>query len=209
MIGLFGGTFDPVHFGHLRVAVEIYEALALDELRFIPCHQPPHRPAPVASSEQRVRLLQAALEDMPGFSVDERELARDGSSYTIDTLQSFRDDDMQQSICLLVGMDAFAGLTSWHRWTEIIGLCHLVVMTRPDSEDKVTGELSDFVSRHVTDDVSRLSNQPAGLLYFQSVTALDISASRIRTLLAAGRSADYLSPLAVINMIKNENIYSG
>jgi len=209
MIGLFGGTFDPVHFGHLRPAVEVYEALGLNELRFIPCHRPPHRAKPVASSGQRVRMLKAALEGLPGFSVDERELQRDGPSYTIDTLQSFSDEGMQQPVCLVVGMDAFSGLADWHRWTEIMEYCHLIVMNRPDNKIPQTGELADFISRHATDDSRRLSSQAVGLLYFQPVTALDITASRIRQWLAAGQSTDFLLPASVMNIINNENIYAG
>jgi nicotinate-nucleotide adenylyltransferase len=209
MIGIFGGTFDPVHFGHLRPAVEVYEALGLDELRFIPCHQPSHRPAPFASSEQRVRLLHAALEGFSGFSIDERELRRNGTSYTIDTLQSFWDEGMQQPVCLVVGMDAFAGLAGWYRWTEIMEYCHLIVMNRPDNKIPQTGELSDFISRHETDDIRRLSEQATGLLYFQPVTALDITASRIREWLAEGRSTDFLLPAPVLDIINEENIYAG
>lgn len=209
MIGIFGGTFDPVHFGHLRPAVEVYEALGLDELRFIPCHQPPHRPAPFASSEQRVRLLRAALEGFPGFRVDERELQRNGPSYTIDTLRSFRDEGRHQPVCLVMGMDAFAGLASWHRWTEIMEYCHLIVMNRPDNKVPQAGELPDFISRYETDNTRRLSEQAAGLLYFQTVTALDITASRIRQWLAEGRPTDFLLPAAVLDILEKENIYTG
>jgi nicotinate-nucleotide adenylyltransferase len=209
MIGILGGTFDPVHFGHLRPALEVREALALDEIRLIPCHIPPHRPQPHATAGQRVAMLEAAVRAHPAFRIDTRELQRDGPSYTFDTLASLREELGDAGLCLLVGMDAFGGLTTWHRWDELIGLCHLVVMTRPGADVPAGGELAGFIRRHRVTEPAGLRRQPAGLLLFQPVTALAISASRLRELLAAGLSPAFLMPEAVIEIINREGLYRG
>ena len=207
MIGVLGGTFDPVHFGHLRPALEIHETLALDEIRLVPCRLPPHRSPPQASTDQRLSMLEAAVRSYPAFRVDRRELERDGPSYTFDTLASLREELVGVGLCLLVGMDAFGELTTWHRWRELTGLCHLVVMTRPGAAVPARGELADFIGQHRVPDPARLRRQPAGLLLFQPVTPLAISASQVRKLLAAGRSPAFLMPEAVIEIINREGLY--
>ena len=209
MIGILGGTFDPVHFGHLRTALDVYEALALDRLRLIPCHLPPHRDRPVATSNQRVSMLEAAVRDYPVFDIDQRELGREGPSYTFDTLLSLRTELGSVGLCLLIGMDAFRDLTTWHRWRELIGLSHLVVMTRPGVEIPGQGELADFISQHQVSDAGELRQQAAGGLLFQPVTRLEISATDIRMRLAEGRSAAFLVPEAVRKIINHENLYQG
>jgi nicotinate-nucleotide adenylyltransferase len=209
MIGILGGTFDPVHFGHLRPALEVQEALALEELRLIPCHIPPHRSQPHASAAQRVAMLEAAVQAHPAFRIDTRELQRHGPSYTFDTLVSLREDLGDTGICLLMGMDAFGGLTTWHRWNELIDLCHLVVMTRPGADIPYDGELEDFIRRHRVSDAVQLQGLPAGRVLFQPVTALAISASRLRALLAEGLSPAFLTPEAVIEIINQEGLYRG
>jgi nicotinate-nucleotide adenylyltransferase len=209
MIGLLGGTFDPVHFGHLRPALEVHEALALEEVRLVPCHIPPHRPQPHASAEQRVAMLAAAVGRHPAFRVDRRELQRDTPSYTFDTLVSLRAELGDAGLCLLLGMDAFRDLPTWHRWRELIGLSHLVVMTRPGAHVPARGELAGFIRRHRVREAAGLRRQPAGLLLFQPVTALAISASRLRQLLAAERDPAFLLPDAVIEIINREGLYRG
>jgi nicotinate-nucleotide adenylyltransferase len=207
MIGILGGTFDPVHFGHLRPALDVQQALGLDEVRLVPCHIPPHRPQPVADGPQRVAMLEVAVHDYPEFSVDRRELERDGPSWTFDTLTSLRSELGTRSLCLLIGMDAFHELPTWHRWHELIDLCHMIVMTRPGSEFHAGGELEDFVSQHRVMDPAGLENHAAGRVLFQAVTQLEISATRIRTLLAQGASAGFLVPEAVLEIIRREGLY--
>jgi nicotinate-nucleotide adenylyltransferase len=207
MIGILGGTFDPVHFGHLRPALEVHEALALEEIRLVPCHIPPHRSEPHASTVQRVAMLEAAVRTCPAFRIDTRELHRDGPSYTVDTLLSLREELGDTGLCLLMGMDAFGELTSWHRWGELIELCHLVIMTRPGADVPAGGELAGFIRGHRVPEADGLRRQPAGLLLFQPVTALAISASRLRQLLAEGLSPAFLMPEAVIEIINREGLY--
>jgi nicotinate-nucleotide adenylyltransferase len=209
MLGILGGTFDPVHFGHLRPALDIQQALGLEEVRLIPCHIPPHRPQPVADAPMRVAMLEAAICNYPEFRIDRRELEREGPSWTFDTLTSLRTDLGAVSLCLLIGLDAFRELPAWHRWHELINLCHMVVMTRPGSEFHPGGELEDLVNRHRIMDPAELEKHSFGRILFQDVTQLEISSTRIRSLLARGENAGFLAPEAVLEIIRREGLYRG
>ena len=208
MIGLLGGSFDPVHFGHLRPALEIQQYLGLEAVRLVPSHVPPHRPQPVAPAQQRVAMLNAAVANYPVFSVDRRELDREGVSYTLDTLKSFREEMTGATLCLLMGADAFLGLTSWHRWHELTDYCHIVVMNRPGVQLPEQGELADFIRLHRVMDAEKLGTQAAGLLLFHQVSQLEISATAIRKLLASGGDAGFLLPERVLDVVRNENLYT-
>ena len=208
MIGILGGCFDPVHFGHLRPALEIQQFLGLDEIRLVPCHVPPHRPQPVASQQQRVAMLNAAVANYPVFAVDSREFDREGPSYTLDTLKSLRADMAGTTLCLLLGMDAFLGLTSWHRWHELTDYCHLVVMNRPGAKLPEQGELADFIRQHQVMDAGKLGSQSAGLLLFHQVSQLEISATEIRKLLGSGGEAGFLLPERVLDIVRSEGVYA-
>ncbi len=209
MLGIYGGTFDPVHYGHLRTALEVKDALGLAELRFLPCRIPPHRGSPGASPSQRMRMLELALESAgPGFSLDPRELKREGPSYMVDTLASLRDEFADRPICLIVGLDAFCGLPSWHRWLELPRLAHIVVMKRPDSpEPEWIPGLAEIVRERRVERGESLQSQPAGGIVFLSVTQLAISATGIRGLIAEGKSPRYLLPDPVLEMIFKEGVY--
>jgi nicotinate-nucleotide adenylyltransferase len=208
MIGILGGTFDPVHFGHLRPALEIRQALGLDHVRFIPNRVPPHRETPWLESAQRLALLRTAIDGEPGFVLDPRELERDGASYMVDTLDSLRADFPQQRLCLILGMDAFLGLGKWRQWQRLPELCHLIVACRPgfvwpDTHSQLLHELP----AELATTAAELAAQAGGRILLQSVTQLDISSSYIRAELAQGRSVRYLMPDAVwkqlTEMVKN------
>lgn len=206
-LALLGGTFDPIHFGHLRTALEVREALGLDEVRFTPCRQPPHRVA-VASPEARVKMLELALAGAADFVLDTRELRRPGPSWMIDTLAALRAElGAATPLCLILGHDAFLGLPGWHRWRELPDLSHLVVMTRLGAKPQWPEELATHLNGRVVDGPDRLRAAPCGSVRFQPVTALDISASRIRVLLRTGRSARYLLPDAVLDFIQSSGLY--
>ena len=215
MIGIFGGTFDPVHYGHLRPALEIVTALGLDEMRFIPAAQPPHRQAPQASVIQRREMLQLALADQPGFVLDDRELTREGPSYMIDTLISLRAElGPSRPLCLVLGWDAFAGLDSWHRWQELLDVAHIVIAQRPALETQSGGKpieippsLLSLLSENLTEQLSQLKTHPAGSLYQVEVTQLAISASMIRADCASGKSCRYLLPEPVYQYIQRTGLY--
>lgn len=207
-IGILGGTFDPIHYGHLRPALELLERLALHEIRFIPSRQPPHRTAPGAAPAQRLAMLERAIADQKGFILDDREMRRQGPSYMVDTLASLRAQfGEERSLCLLLGQDAFAGLESWHRWRDIIELAHIVVAARPGYELSLDGELAALTAARRLEDADRLGAQPAGGILFQPVTPLDISATAIRALLAQKRSPRYLLPEAVRTYLSEQGLY--
>jgi len=208
MIGLFGGTFDPVHYGHLRCALELQEALRFAEFHLVPCRIPPHRGVPHASAEQRLEMLNAALDGTVGLSIDSRELARPGPSYSVDTLREVRAEIGATPLCLIIGMDAFNGLDRWHRWEELIDLAHIVVAHRPGWTPPEQGPVADLLHRQGVVDVQPLRMQPAGCVLPWTVTGLDISASAIRAMVAAGRNPRYLLPDAVLEIIAREHLYA-
>jgi len=205
MIGVLGGTFDPVHFGHLRPALEVMQAIGLEQVRFLPNRIPPHRETPWLDVENRLELLKTAIGDQSGFELDERELQREGHSYMVDTLESLRTDFPSHPICLILGMDAFLGIKQWHQWQRIPELCHLVVTTRPGFE--MNGDFIQQLPVTLVAKASGLSEVAAGRILLQSVTQLDISASHIRAMLAQGQSVRYLLPdevnIKLMKMVKN------
>jgi nicotinate-nucleotide adenylyltransferase len=208
-IGILGGTFDPVHFGHLRPALEVYQELKLQEVRLIPSRVPPHRKPPVASAEQRLAMVRAAIADEPGLTVDTRELERPGPSYTVDTLASLRAEIGPAPLCLIVGADAFGSLHTWHRWKELIGLGHIVVIQRPGTILPTQGEVVDLLQGRYTQDRARLAESPSGWVFHLPVTQMGISGSHIRALLAAAKSPRYLLPDSVWEIIQQQGIYEG
>lgn len=207
-IGILGGTFDPVHFGHLRTAMELLECLPLAEVRFVLCRVPPLGKTPVATVEDRLAMLTAAVAEAPRFVVDERELGRDGPSYSVDTLESLRADFPDRPLCLIVGMDAFASLPAWHRWEELLSLAHVVVAHRPGAPLPDGEAISRLVSRHRTCDPADLAGKPAGRILLHAVTQLDISSSAIRETLSRGESPRYLLPDAVLDLLQSNGCYT-
>lgn len=197
-LALFGGTFDPIHIGHLSVAWEAAELLDA-EVRLMPASVPPHRSAPTASAEQRVAMLRAALRGQSRLTLDTRELDRSGPSYTIDTLDEFRQEFGDRPLVLLLGADAFAGLRSWQRWRDLFDVAHIGVINRPGVDTFISVELERAVAPRRTDDPAVIREQPAGRVIELTVTPLEISASRIRELLAAGRDPRYLLPAGLFD----------
>jgi len=196
-LALLGGTFDPVHIAHLRVAWEAAETLDA-EVRLMPANVPPHRPAPMASAEQRVRLLEAALRGQSKMALDTRELRRAGASYTFDTLRELRAEiGPQQALILLVGADAFAGFATWHRWREIFAFAHIAVLTRPGHHPGLPAGLAAEIAQRRVTRASELQLTASGCVFDLPVTPLEISASAVRALLAAGREPRWLLPDAL------------
>jgi len=197
-LAIFGGTFDPVHLGHLSVAWEASELLDA-EVRLMPAHVPPHRPAPTATPEQRVAMLQAALQGQNRLTLDTRELRRQGPSYTIDTLRELRGELGERPLVLLLGADAFAGLPSWQSWHELFDYAHIGVLNRPGIEAAWSVDLTlEILPRRVSDP-PLLHASPAGKMIELAVTPLEISATRIRDLLAEGRDPRYLLPCGLFD----------
>lgn len=192
-LAILGGTFDPVHLGHLCVAWEASELLDA-EVRLMPANVPPHRPAPIASVEQRVALLRAALVGQDRLGLDLRELERAGPSYTVDTLAALRAEYDTRPLVLLVGADAFAGLATWHRWRELFELAHIGILSRPGDQRVWPAALHAAVAGRHVEQVAALHAQSAGRVIGLDLTPLEISSTRVRALLAEGRMPRYLLP---------------
>ena len=207
-IGLFGGTFDPIHYGHLRTAFELWQSLKLAEVRFLPSGGPPHRDETVASAELRLAMVKAAVADQPAFVVDDREVRRTGLSYSVDTLTELRNENPDRSLCLLLGMDAFLGLPSWHRWRELLELTNLVVVNRPGWKAPLSGPLGEVLVDRGTGTIMDLHDQKAGRIYVHAVTQLEISSTELRQQLVAGRDPRYLVADPVRRIIIETGCYA-
>ncbi len=208
LLGIFGGTFDPVHSGHLRAMLELRDTLSLDQLIVMPCGVPAHRPPPVAPAEARVAMLEAALNDFEGAVIDRRELERDGVSYTVDTLLAMKDESPGTSLCLLLGQDAFLGLPGWHRWSELFGLAHIAVARRPGGSLLMPPPLADAVRGRRCDSPAELRASESGRVIFCETSQLEISSSWLRSQVAAGRSLRWLVPSSVAKLIEANGWYA-
>ena len=209
MIGILGGTFDPIHYGHLRTALDVQQRLALDEVRFIPCGEPAHRNKPIAEPLQRLAMVRAAIAGQKYFVADDREIRRAGPSYMVDTLGSLKNDFKHESLCLILGIDAFNGLEQWHEWEKIFELANVVVMQRPD---KSSGhiELNKRLLNQLKDrfvDADDFKTKLNGAVCFVPVTQLDISATNIRQLWKDNKEIQFFLPDSVLTLIQQQNIY--
>jgi nicotinate-nucleotide adenylyltransferase len=213
-IGILGGTFDPIHYGHLKPAAEVRNALRLDEVHLIPANVPPHRPAPVASADARLAMTVLGCAEFPGLVADDREILRPGPSYTVQTLQEIHDENPGRPLAMIVGSDAFAGIASWRRWEQLFTLAHFVVIDRPERPlvlDALDPALKIQCERRLTTDPMRLSRQLAGAILRLPVTPQPISATALRAALAGGAEARErirgLLPAAVLAYIDRNQLY--
>ena len=221
LLGIFGGTFDPVHIGHLRLAEEAREQLDLAEVRWVPAGQPPHRAGPQVTGAHRLALVRAAVADNPAFSVDSAEVESAAPSYSVTTLERLRAQEGDRPLVLLLGADAFLGFTRWHRWRDIVDLAHLAVLTRPGMHGELCdparmgagsglhadAELADLIATRRLAPGTSLEQRPAGGLVFLPMSPLAVSATDIRTRLREGRSVRYLLPPSVIDYIAANRLY--
>lgn len=208
-IGLLGGTFDPIHIGHLRLALEAQMALQLKQVHLIPCLQPVHRTPPIASPEARFAMIQAAVQREPILFADDREIRRQTPSYTIDTLLEIRTEKPQTPLCLLMGLDAFLNFHTWHRFEDIFALAHLVIAHRPAFQPPAEGVTARLIQEHLCTDVTLAHQQLGGLLFLLPLTPLEISASTLRTQLSSHQNVRYLIPDEVYHYIQEKHLYSG
>jgi nicotinate-nucleotide adenylyltransferase len=211
-IGLFGGTFDPVHFGHLRLATELAEAFHLDNVVFIPAGLPYHRGRDAhATSEQRLTMLKLAIQRDARFDVDDRELKREGPTYTYDTLAQIRKErGAGQPIVFLIGSDSFEKIATWHRWTELFDLAHFAVAIRADDQEwqsKGPGAFPRDAWPRITLNPRELLSAPAGKIMTFFMTPMAISSTAIRTLAREAASIRYLTPDPVVEYVRSHNLY--
>lgn len=207
-VGIYGGTFDPVHQGHIHVALEAQKRLSLDQLRLLPCHIPPHRDQPSLNSEHRLKMLQLAIAGMNDLVVDDRELRREGPSYTVDTLVSFRREyGRKVSLVWVLGMDAYCHLTEWYHWTQLPSLANLVVLQRPGYEAPKSGILADWLHEYSDrDPLKLLAQQSAGVVMVLDQSQVDVAATHLREQLLNGELPEGLVP-SVKDYIVEHQLY--
>lgn len=207
-VGVFGGTFDPVHYGHLRSALELVERLGLQELRLMPCSVPPHRGTPGCSADDRAAMVALAVDGEPRLRCDTRELDRPGVSYSIDSLLELREElGGGHSLCMVMGCDALLGITGWKRWQELVDVAHIVVMARPGWTLPAEGAVAHWLDRHRSDTDDVLRTAACGSVLVQELRPLAISSTEIRQLLAEGRSPRFLLPGPVLDYIQDRQLY--
>lgn len=206
-VGIFGGTFDPVHYGHLRTAIELQQILDLSEVRFVPCQIPVHKHTVFASAEHRLNMLQLVTQTVPEFIVDPREVYRDTPSYMIETLQSLKQDFPDTPLLLMMGSDAFNELPSWHEWQALLNYCHILIVLRPGHRLNLNTQMQNYYDKHVLKDASELEERQSGGVYMQTVTALEISATMIRAQTEAKLSSKFLLPDSVLAYIVEQKLY--
>jgi nicotinate-nucleotide adenylyltransferase len=215
LVGLLGGTFNPIHYGHLRMAQELANGLGMDEVKFIPSANPPHKDSISVSAEHRAAMVELAIADNPLFTIDKRELEREGASYTIDTLISLRKElGNNTALCLMMGSDAFVKLNTWHRWQELLDYAHIILVQRPNPlsnqgkpQDPLPDEMQTLLRDHYAEDVSTLHEESSGLINMQAISAQEISATQIRESLKHGVSVKYLLPEEVVDYIYQKKLY--
>jgi nicotinate-nucleotide adenylyltransferase len=213
LVGIFGGTFDPIHYGHLRVAEEIVETVGLQKMYFVPAGMPRLRHSPVASPQHRVEIVRLAIQKNPDFVLDGREIYRDGVSYSIDTVREFKQEFGEEiRLCLVLGADAFIKLPEWNNWKELFNLCHFIVSTRPGYtftliKELLSKELREECSQRWVSNTETLKKETSGLIFIASTTMLDISATSIRAHIAVGRNVRHLVPSVTVNYISKNKLY--
>lgn len=191
-IGILGGTFDPIHVGHLRMALELYDAFNLDKIHIIPCYQPVHRKLPNASPQDRFAMVSCAVLEEPALYADPREINRKMPSYMIDTVLELRRERPLTPLCLLLGIDAFLGFLSWHKWEEILCHTHLIIAYRPNYQLPTTGNIAELIKERLETKLDVIQQQVSGKLFFHPITALEISASEIRKQIALQKKSTLL-----------------
>jgi nicotinate-nucleotide adenylyltransferase len=204
-IGLFGGSFDPVHLGHLNLAKSAIDLIGLEQVRFIPLNLPAHREASLTRLEDRLKMLQRALR--PPFFLDETEISRGGVSYTVETLQSFRDEYPTRSLCLLLGKDSFDQLGSWRSYDKLLGIVNIVVAGRPNSHNGIPAHLKSTFESALSKSVTSLHTKKCGVLYFLEAPLMDVSSTKIRCNILKGESLMGLVSEEVAHFIEQKNLY--
>ena len=199
MIGVYGGSFDPIHLGHLKTAKFIKNELGLNRILLLPCNQPVHRQPLHYSASQRLEILNLALKDFSELEVDTSEINRGGDSYMIDTLKDLKVKLNNESICLVIGMDSFVNFKSWKNWDEFSKIVHLIVLPR-EGKQPIEKALETF---EVSSDIKQIKSEANGFLYFSKLEMINISSTAVRGRISESQSLDKFLPKSVINYLNN------
>lgn len=202
-IGVNGGTFDPIHYGHLRPALEVQQQLGLEKVLFVPCYQPVHRNQPSASAQQRCKMVELAISDQPSFKLETYEIDQGGPSYMVQTLSALKLRMPNDSLVLMMGTDAFAKFHKWNDWQGILKLANIVVMHRPGEPVPMNCKSGQIYQAHLVTKLTKASGQ----IVEAAVTQLDISSTLIRKHIERGHAVDYLLPPSVIAVIEKQGLY--
>lgn len=203
LIGIKGGTFDPIHYGHLRPALEVMQALGLDQVRFVPVNDPVHRNPPIANAQQRSEMIRLAIAHQPKFELDTVEIDRGDLSYTVDTLHELSHRYSDCALVLIMGTDAFAKFHEWKHWEGILETANIAITHRPGEPLPQVGKAGAILSRYGVPSLTHTHGQIVDV----TVTQLDLSSTALRAILKRGDSADYLLPPAVIKFIEEHQLY--
>lgn len=209
MIGILGGTFDPIHHGHLRLALEMSERLGLKKVHLIVSANPPHRQIPQTPAEMRFEMVKLAIENEKILIADDREIKRNRPSYTVETLLEMREEfGKELPICLILGMDAFLGLSTWFEWEKLLGLTHLVITQRPEINQHFSEPLQQLLEKHQINNKQKLQEKSMGYILFEAVPMLNISATQIRQCFVMKQNPRYLLPESVLKFISQQGLYN-
>lgn len=206
-IGFLGGSFDPIHNGHLEPAIDVAKQLQLQQLFLMPNHIAPHKTGSHCSALQRTEMVKLAIKNTPQISIDTRELNRDTASYTVETLKEIQVQFPNTPICFIMGMDSLIHFDSWYKWQEILSYCHLIICARPGWKAEFNDTVQRLLNNHQTDSIADLHNLPFGKIYFQKTIQLDISSTQIRNNIKHGDDVRHLLPLPVFDYIKSHQLY--
>jgi nicotinate-nucleotide adenylyltransferase len=207
-VALLGGTFNPIHFGHLNLANCLVDYLQVESVRMIPCAIPPHRETPSVSAEQRLAMLQLAIDDHPLLTSDDLELRKSTPSYSIETVQQIRQQVGEETpLFFCIGMDSLLTIDSWHHWQQLLDYCHLAICPRPGYKLPIKGHLAEWIEQNLCDDIDRIKTLAQGCLHLCKIPLKDISSTAIRDSIKCAQSIDHLTPKSVVNFITKHSLY--
>ena len=208
LIGILGGTFDPIHNGHIRLAIEVLQKLKLDEVKLIPANIPPHRPTPFAPPADRKKMIKLAISDEKKLSIDLREIENGNISYTVNTLKSLRNEFPNDILFLIIGVDVFNTIDGWKEWQSLLNYTHIIVANRSsDNEENISGALRKWINENKIDDINFLTSALSGHIYYVDTPIVEISSSMVRKNHTKHKNIEKYLPPNVIAYIKKNNLY--